>query len=176
MLAVTNLSGFGGFRSPYAVEVLRAAGYGSDLVLCLDPADPRSYSGDQEWTDLSDQASSFYRGASVAAQGSDPRFNGDVGAEGAYWSVDGGDYFRKVNANEDWINDLHKDNALFELYVFFYHQSGSLSRFLGTDGQSSSNVGIRMGVNTSDQLFVVVGDGSGSQTLSQNSGPITFGT
>lgn len=53
----------------------------------------------------------FYRGATSSATTDDPTFNGSVGTAGAYWTFDGGDFFKLVGANTTFAKGLHKSST-----------------------------------------------------------------
>lgn len=110
-------------------------GLTSGLKLCLDASDINSYSGSgQSWLDTSGNGYDFLRGSTSASQATDPTFNGVAGAQSSseYWAFDGGDYFTYDTTNETWMQNIHKDSALFTLAGYSYMAAVSTA-LAGTD-------------------------------------------
>ena len=145
-----------------AFEIATSVGVTSNLELVLDVGDSTSYTGGQSWADLSGNGYNFYRGATSAAQASDPTFNGTAGnlSSSEYWSFDGGDYFTYDSANETWMNNLHKDNASFTILMTFYGASiGSTQILCGTNAGSGAEPGFIIYLeSTSDVRFFCCND------------------
>lgn len=164
--------------NPYAfppgtmLAAIQRLGLTSGLKLCLDAGDIDSYSGSgQKWLDTSGNGYDFFRGTDGTSQSSDPTFNGTAGAQTSseYWSFDGGDYFAYDSANETWMNNLHKNNAIFSGFYWFY--LGELPsdgddddfRLWSTNNStaSPSTVGARMVLDApSDRPGIGVNNGS----------------
>jgi hypothetical protein len=115
--------------SPFAFQpgTMKSAidrlGLTSGLKLCLDASDVNSYSGaGQSWLDTSGNGYDFFRGTTSASQSTDPTFNGSAGGQSSseYWSFDGGDFFTYDSANETWMQNLHKDGAVFSFAAWVY--------------------------------------------------------
>ena len=109
----------------------------TNLKLCLDAGDSNSYNpGVQtaKWLDTSGNGYDFYRGTSTGGDGAEPTFNGSAGglSGSEYWSFDGGDYFTYDTTNEAWMNNLHKDGAVWSYFGVMYFASATDSRFFGT--------------------------------------------
>lgn len=128
------------WRGADLLYVLRKLGLTSNLRLCLDAGDAESYSSGQSWLDRSGNGYDFFRGADGSATGSDPTFNGTAGGRSSaeYWSFDGGDYFTYDTTNETWMQNLHKNNALFTLLMWWYVTSGDTLALWGSNGGAGS--------------------------------------
>lgn len=129
-------------------RAIAAAGLSANLRLALDAGDAASAGaiGDQKWRDTSGygNAADFNIGLTGGAEASDPTFNGARGGKSIneYWSFDGGDLFKYDGANETWMQDLHKDGAIYTLLAVLQPAaSGSTQFILGDDG-GSSGIGI----------------------------------
>lgn len=119
------------------IDLIGSLGLTSGLQLCLDPGDGNSYTSGQTWADVSGNGYDFLRGSTSSSQASDPTFNGTPNGQSAseYWSFDGGDYFTLGQANPAWVNNLHKDNAVFTALGW-----GRRSWSFGTDGADGTGV------------------------------------
>lgn len=169
--APLQFEGVGSPRNPWHKrdlnEIITSLGLTSGRKLVLDAGDSSSYSGSgQSWLDLSGNGYDFFRGATSAATTDDPTFNGSAGTLSAaeYWSFDGGDKFRYDTTNETWMQNLHKNNALFSLVCWFYLPDlTAMQGLFGTCSNSSlSNTGAQWIIDTSGNLYVQVLNGSGS--------------
>jgi hypothetical protein len=120
------------------IAAVQDLGLTSGLKLCLDAGDVNSYTGTgQKWLDTSGNGYDFFRGTTSASQSSDPTFNGTAGGQSSseYWSFDGGDFFTYDSANETWMNNIHKNNAVFTLATWVYFATvagGNLNVMAGT--------------------------------------------
>lgn len=145
-------------REPYDGTVLgaiRALTLGVNLKLCLDAGDDNSYPGGTLWRDVSGNGYDFFRGTTVGAEASDPTFTGTPGGKSSseYFSLDGGDVFQYDSANETWMENLHKNNALFTLCTWVYMPSSAATRgILGTRGSLTGHTGLSMHFNINDSL------------------------
>lgn len=128
------------WRGVPMIVAARRLGLASNLRLCLDAGDDASYSSGQSWLDTSGNGYDFFRGADGSATATDPTFNGTAGARSAseYFSFDGGDYFTYDTTNETWMQNLHKDNAIFTLATWWYRASTDTSAIFGTNGGPST--------------------------------------
>lgn len=150
-----------GFRpNSYFIDVLTRLGMTTNLMVCLDAGDGTSYTSGQTWTDRSGNGYSFFRGADSGSAADDPTFNGSAGAKSTneYFSSDGGDYFRLNQANPTWVQNIHKDNAIFSIMMWVYHDtlpsvSGNFTYLAGTAGGTT---GFEFVVNTGDNLQFLV--------------------
>ncbi len=125
----------------------------TNLKVCLDAGVAASYTSGQKWLDLAGSGYDFFLGADGAATGTDPTFNGVVGAQtkSEYWSFDGGDYFTYDTTNEAWMQTLHKDNAIFSFVCWIY--LGSVGPDIGIwgtagTGAAATGVTVKMATNT----------------------------
>jgi hypothetical protein len=138
------------------------------LALCLDAGDSASYSGSgQTWTDLSPSGANFNRGSGSGSDSADPTFNGTAGGASSaeYWSFDGGDYFTPAGSptfDDGW----HKNNATWTIAAAFWKPTtlsgAALSIFSNENVASMSGIGVVFLANTSQQIGLVVCNGSGS--------------
>lgn len=170
------------WRGVPMIVAARRLGLASNLRLCLDAGDDASYSSGQSWLDTSGNGYDFFRGADGSATATDPTFNGTAGrrSSGEFWSFDGGDYFTYDTTNETWMQNLHKNNAIFTAVAWFYcaavngsifGNDQSLETNIGTDfiigaGATSLVLGVRKG-STGNALAVLSTDlGLGTLTTS----------
>jgi len=138
-------------------------------ALALDAGASASYPGaGQTWADISGNARDFVRGAGSSASTDDPTFNGTEGQLSAseFWSFDGGDFFTKATENDAFFNGLHKDGSLSSGFALIYAQTpASGDVVFSTQSSTGGSAGVRVTINSSRQLFLGVGNGSGLQTL-----------
>lgn len=164
--AAGNAARNAGLVPPYGgvdlITALTHLGLSDNLRLCLDAGDSSSYSSGQSWLDRSGNGYDFFRGATSGATTDDPTFNGSAGAHTSseYWSFDGGDFFQYDTTNETWMDNLHKDNAVFTLMAWVYPASFSANQALFTTHALSSNIGIRWTLATAGVAQIGVGNGS----------------
>lgn len=136
MLTLTHLAGFGGAKvNTPLIQILTDLTLTTNLEVCLDAADPISYTSGQSWLDRSGNGFDFFRGATSGSEASDPTFDG-----GEYFSLDGGDYFRYDTTNETWMQNIHKNNAIFSLLVAVY-DSAATAGLAGTVGNIATGTG-----------------------------------
>lgn len=149
----------GGPRS--ALQTIQMLGLTTGLQLCLDAGDSVSYSGSgQTWSDRSGNGYDFLRGTTSSSQASDPTFNGTAGqlSKNEYWSFDGGDWFTLGQANPTWVNNIHKNNAVFAVAGWAYSTNPATNFDLC--GTSAPGVGFFMNFRTSGVLRLAVRDSS----------------
>jgi hypothetical protein len=162
-------------RSPWHLaslqEVINRQGLTSGLKLCLDAGDAASYSSGQSWLDRSGNGYDFFRGTTSGAGSTDPTFNGTPGGLSAseYWSFDNTQLFTYDSGNETWMNNLHKDNALFTLVTWCYPTGSAVNGFWGTRGGSSNNIGADFNCATNTgNVTLAIANGSGTTALTAN--------
>lgn len=144
------------WRGVPMITAARRLGLSNNLRLCLDAGDDASYASGQSWLDTSGNGYDFFRGASNSATTDDPTFNGTAGqrSSGEYWSFDGGDFFTYDSTNETWMQNLHKDNALFTILTWWYRASSDSSSIIGTNG-GAANIGTGFHlIHSSGSVFV----------------------
>lgn len=149
-------------RLDQVVKRLRLA---SGCKLILDAADVRSYASGQTWLDRSGGGHDFYRGTTSGSEASDPTFNGNAGTLGAYWFSDGGDVFTYDSTNEAWMENIHKDNAIFTFICWAYFAAAATtSGMVGTRGASGTGQsGFRFLKDAADKLALAVFNGTTAQ-------------
>lgn len=153
------------------LSIIQRLGVSTNLVLCLDAGDSSSYTSGQSWLDRSGNGYDFFLGADGSATATDPTFTGSAGGltSGEYFALDGGDYFKYDSANETWMTNIHKDNALFTLLTWFYPGGSGLSTIMGTSGNNLAHTGIFWSLNNSNgNSLVAVTNGSGVASISNN--------
>lgn len=106
-------------------NIINGLGLTTNLKLCLDAGDSASYNASVQtakWLDTSGNGYDFFRGTSTAGDGAEPTFNGTTGglSSNEYWSFDGGDCFLYDTTPETWMNNLHKDGAIFSVISIIY--------------------------------------------------------
>jgi len=138
-------------------------GLDTNLKLCLDAGSSDSYSSGQKWLDLTSNGYDFFLGATGSATTDDPTHNGTPGnlSSSEYWSFDGGDYFRYDTTNETWMENIHKNNALFSL-VFWYYPSGTTSdnNIMGSSGGTTGIIFGKDSLSVGKQDFRAQNGGS----------------
>ena len=151
------MAGSGGFT---ALEAVQSAGLTSNLVLCLDAGDGQSYASGTKWLDRSGNGYDFdITGATLT---------GAPGARSSYFALDGSSYFTYDTTNETWMQNIHKDNAIYTFIAFYYLASSTASQgFAGTSANDPNNIGFRYIVNDTPAGLIVIDDGSGVSALSQ---------
>jgi hypothetical protein len=130
------------WRGAPMIYIVRKLGLSTNLRLCLDAGDDASYASGQPWLDTSGNGYDFNRGSGSGSDAADPTFTGTAGrrSSGEYWSFDGGDYFTYDTTNETWMQNIHKDSALFTIVTWWYRASTDTSSIMGTNG-GAANVG-----------------------------------
>jgi hypothetical protein len=137
------------FRNPWyrtrMIDVIQRQGLTTNLKLCLDAADGNSLpAASTKWLDTSGNGYDFFLGTTGGADATDPTITGsqDGRSSGEYLSHDTADFMRYDTTNETWMQNLHKDNAIFTLVSWVYMPSfgGSFGVF-GTRGAAAGNTG-----------------------------------
>lgn len=146
-----------------AITVLKRLGLTNGLKLCLDAGDAASYTSGQSWLDRSGNGHDFFLGADGAATATDPTFTGTPGglSSGEYFAHDGGDYFTYDTANEAWMDNIHKDNAIFTLMMWVYLASVTSARISGT-ASATTGVGYMWGTTAGGLLNQSIFTGLGT--------------
>lgn len=142
---------------------IQQIGLSPGLKLCLDAGDINSWPGSgQKWLDVSGNGHDFFRGASGSAAGDDPTFTGTAGRQSGddYWSHDGGDYFQYDAANEVWMNNLHKNNAVFAIAAWINLASLSQNNPIFANNDQAGTIGTTFYVFTDGRIVLAVGNGT----------------
>jgi hypothetical protein len=176
-----TLGCIGGNSKRTLIQHIRGASLETNLKLCLDAGDADSYSGSgQVWDDTSGLDHDFNRGATTGSEASDPTFNGTAGGKSSseYWSFDGGDFFTYEAANEAWMQNLHKDNAVFTIVAWVYIANFNSDQPIWSTVATASHIGSRLYINdTGNQPTWFVSNGSGTVALfSPGTDTFTAGT
>lgn len=138
------------------IQAITTAGLTSNLQLCLDAGDPLSYTSGQSWLDRSGNGYDFFLGADGSGTATDPTF---VSAGRlSYWTFDGGDYFTYDTTNETWMQNLHKNNAVFS-YLCMFYKPGAVSAYAFGDTGAGSVTGALVNVSSSGLEVVNAGVG-----------------
>jgi hypothetical protein len=149
--------------------VAKKLGLSANLRLCMDAGDAASLpAASNKWLDLSGNGYDFFRGTTNGADATDPTINGTAGqrSSGEYLSFDGGDLLTYDAVNETWVQNLHKDSALFTLATWLYPGSiGTNMGLFGTSGNNANNVGIDFNLTSTGTINMVVRNGSGVNSL-----------
>jgi hypothetical protein len=140
-------------RNKYSLKnVITELGLTTNLVLCLDVGDEKSYNGGTQWIDTSGGGYNFNRGTTNGSDGADPTFNGSIGNLGSseYWSFDGADYFTLGQTNPTWVNNLHKSNQYTSFLAIFNcnFTPGERKTIFASDRFNLDNPGIHIQMNT----------------------------
>ncbi len=152
----SNFVSAGGNQTLY--QIINGLGLTTNLELCLDAGDSASYNSSVQtvrWLDTGGLGYDFFRGATSSSEATDPTFNGTAGglSSSEFWSFDGGDYFTYDTTNETWMNNLHKDNAIYTLFFVFDYVASNNQALFSTRG---SNQGINFRRNGANQLAIDV--------------------
>jgi hypothetical protein len=113
-------------------KIQQRLGLTGNLQIVLDAGDRASYPGSGDtWTDLAPAATNFARTGA-----SSPTFNGTANnkTKNEYFSFDGADFWTKSTANAAWMDNVHKDNAVFSLAAMVHVPSFSNMAICGTNG------------------------------------------
>lgn len=132
----------------------------------VDATIAASYGGSgQTWANLiaspadgaAQTAYDFYLGANGTATTDDPTFTGTAGNAAAYFSLDGGDYFKLKGANPTLLNNLHKTTSGNAWWLAFAFQTGpsiTQDTFFAT-ADASFDHGIEMRIEGSPRKLVL---------------------
>lgn len=151
-------------------EVINEIGLTSGLKLLLDAGDRESVASASQtkWLDVSGNGYDFNRGSGSGSDSADPTFNGTIGRQssGEYYSSDGGDYFSYDASNETWMDNLHKNNAVFSFAGWWWLTA---SNNLFATGATPVDIGIRFVYSsTSDRIEFDCNAGTGSAAADLN--------
>lgn len=146
-------------------NVIADLGLTSNLKLCLDAGDQSSYDGGTSWLDTSGNGYNFFLGATGGAEASDPTFRGALGsgdAKNTHFSFDSNNYFRYDTTSEAWMNNIHKNNAVFTLCAWVdFGGTGTNSGICGNN-TGGITVGFHWRKATGESPMFVVTNGTGS--------------
>ena len=119
-------------------DAIVAASLTTNLQLCLDAGDPASWPGSGlKWLDRSGNGYDFFLGTDGTTAA--PTFVGAAGNRQSYWLFNAASYFTYDTTNETWMQNLHKNNAVFSCIEIGYSTSGSPTLW----GDSAGTTGIR---------------------------------
>lgn len=163
-------------KSASLYSAISSLGLTTNLKLCLDAGDANSYNPSVQtakWLDVSGNGNDFFRGSSTAGDAAEPTFNGTAGGLSGeeYFSFDGGDYFVHDAANAAWMENIHKDNAIFTIFSVGYIVSTSTS-FVISATRSGSGAGFTASFvrgSTGRPLLFVANAGNGVVLLQDSS-------
>ncbi|QQG36910.1 MAG: hypothetical protein HYS17_03825 [Micavibrio aeruginosavorus] len=139
--------------SPYLDGVL------ASTVFDLDATIAASYGGSgQTWANLTaapadgsaKTAYDFYLGATSSAASDDPAFNGTPGDSAAYFSVDGGDFWRLAGAKPDFLDALHKTTGGTNWWLAMTIRWATSGNGLFGTGNASSAPGMNLRTTSAD--------------------------
>jgi hypothetical protein len=157
-------------------QIIDGLGLTTNLKLCLDSGDSASYDPavqTDKWLDTSGNGFDFFRGTGTGSDAADPTFNGTAGglSSSEYFSYDGGDFFNYDTTNETWMNNLHKNNAIFSIFSVVYRPGGNTNNILlTTRANSTTSVGIDLYLFATNVIRLRQGNGTTIQTV--NSGGV----
>lgn len=147
-------------------QIISDAGLTTGLKLCLDAGDSASYNPTvqtDKWLDTSGNGYDFFRGTGTGSDAADPTFNGSAGglSSSEYWSFDGGDYFTYDTTNETWMNNLHKDGAVYSMVGMIYRPATGAARG-GICTKATNATGMQWHINSTGFLQLQVTNGASS--------------
>ncbi len=146
------------------ITALTELGLTTNLKLCLDAGDASSYTSGQTWTDVSANGFDFYRGSDATTETTDPTFNGVAGGRSSKenFTFDGGDRFvQTAGSAPAWVNNMHKDNALFTVLTWANLTGTGPEGLLGTSTLSNPP-GFNISRSTPGALLVGAYDAGGA--------------
>lgn len=176
MLILNQLCGFGaggGTPNPRMLQTLQYLGLTTNLKLCLDARDSASYTSGQKWLDLAGSGYDFFLGTNGSAAADDPTFTGSAGDLAAYFSFDGADFATYDTSNETWMNNLHKNNALFTLLFWVWLPSPASLQVLVSTTSNITGTTIGLGMYVTSSLLEMKSL-NGSATALQRQGTLTI--
>jgi hypothetical protein len=155
----------------------------ASTVFDLDATIALSYSGiGQKWANLtvapadgSAQAAYDFFTGDGSTSTTYPTFNGTAGSPSAYWSLDGGDYFKlKSGANTAFLKNLHKTTGGQNFWaVITGNYATTANRVFWSTQSGSTGVGCRLrGVSSSEDIQYTQ-RGSANVNQSIGSGAVT---
>jgi len=125
-------------------DAIVAASLTTNLQVCLDAGDSASWPGSgTKWLDRSGNGYDFFLGDDGTTNA--PSFVGIPGGRQSYWLFNGSSYFTYDTTNETWMENLHKNSAVFS-YVVIYYTDVSTGASFGDTG--SGQTGIFQGYRT----------------------------
>ena len=154
--------------SPYAhanslLAILQKLGLTTNLKLCLDVADGRSYPGSGTTLfDLSGGGYDFVFGDGATST-TYPTFGG-----GTYLSGDGGDYLTYDSASETWMNDFAKAGAAISLIGIVHVPSDAATDIFATDGNTPAERGFEFRYSAIQNKFIFASVDSGETAFLVN--------
>lgn len=161
-------------------NVLSDLGLTSGLQICLDAGDRASWNGGQQWLDTSGNGQHFFQGATIASAATDPTFNGTPGglSLNEYFSFDGGDFFRYHTSNPTWVNNLHRDNAIYTFLFWQYSPdvAASVSLVGSNGGVAGVNSGVHLAVNAPETILLGVATSGTSELNIETTGTVPINT
>ena len=156
-----------GAVQPTLISAITAAGLTSGLLLCLDAGDANSYTSGTKWLDTSGNGYDFFLGTNGTTYA--PSFVGPAGSRNAYWANGSPTMFRYDTTNEVWMQNIHKNNAVFTMLQIYYpNTSADVYNLNGTTG-SIGGTGFYWGALPALNLEV---KNAGSSVLSKTSATI----
>lgn len=164
------------------IDIIRDLGLTTNLQLCLDAGDIRSYDGtSQTWIDQSTSGTNFLRGTTSGSESSDPTFNGSAGRESLneHFSYNGSQIFTVSGSVPSWASAFHKDNAQLTMLEWCYSSnitSGSQicgEIFTGNSSTSSTYFGNSSSLGGLGLSFSVQ-NAAGSTILLTSTASLTF--
>ena len=136
----------------------------SSALIDIEATISDSYGGSgQTITDLL-SGTNFTLGADASAGSDDPTFNGSAGDSGAYFSTDGGDFFKALS-NISILNGAHKtggtDSGPVWFAIAFRTPSSFATQAIFGTSTSSNDQGFRVITLSSGAIRLQQSDGSG---------------
>lgn len=154
--------------------IILAAGMAGSLEMVFDVGHAASYPGSGQTYTNQAGAEHLNVGATSSSEASDPTFSGAAGscANTTYWTFDGGDYFRLATTNPTYIQNMHKNNAIWSVAIPFFAPTTITTGlpFFGDAAGSTSKIGLSSSVLPTRQIRLDVNKGTaGSSTLLHDS-------
>lgn len=141
------------------LEIITSLGLTGNLKLCLDAGDGASLpAASASWLDRSGNGYDFFRGTTAGAESSDPTINGTANnrSSAEFLSFDGGDTLKYNTTPETWMNNLHKEGALFSYGIWINPGTvvPNLQYAMGsaTGGNGSTPPGVAAQINQNGQV------------------------
>jgi len=138
-----------------------SCGLTANLRLCLDAGDALSApAGATKWLDRSGTGSDFWLGPDGTTT-ADPTFNGSVGAlpQSTNFGLNGSSYFKLVNGQMTWTNNLHKAGAQWTI-LSIISLAGAGAQPIGDRGGTNAQVGMAIYADGGAALGAYVANGA----------------
>lgn len=190
MLGVAISSSVGNAKKAITPEIKPLGKILSSCEFDMDATIAASYSGSGEDFDNYEASPAsgasqsdydlFLGATSTPAEGDEPTFNGSAGDSAAYFSFDGGDFFKAQGANTQFLEDIHDtvESQDFTMVMPLYYVSGNEILMTNRLG-GGANIGVMMYIlAATDSLYFTqrgaIGNATDNSTATLNVNAVNF--